>query len=385
MTENKSEGRIREAVNDTLLVLASFLFTFVIVAVLGEVYFRVFPRDYTRLSARPRAIKDMWLPEPDIGYINKPNFKFSGKAWWGCDEELSNKGTRGEDFSVKKKDGTYRILALGDSVSFGIGLCRDKVFLSKLEENLNDPLSARKFEVINASVSGYSAMQEYVFLLKYGQAWNPDMLIITLCPNDSYASEDPFYLGKFLRFPHGEEPKPMKNALQPISRKLHSFQVRSYFWDFFVESVKGCFRYFGWVRRSNLYVRSLSKDRLRQYKHFYALALDPNLLNTYKKIIKLCHDRGIKLIVAHIPYSTRLQWPLGKDRNPAVKLFKENNVAGIDFYDIFRSTIFKEKFVFFYRPDIYLHEDPCHLNRLGHDIVAEKLAEMVREQVSGLR
>jgi len=379
MAENKGKKRLKEVLNNSLLVLASFVFTFVVVAALGEVFFRVFPQNYSGFSARPKDIKSMWLPEPDIGYINKPNFKLSGKNWWGCDEQLSPKGTRGEDFTVEKKDGTYRILALGDSVGFGIGLCRDKVFLSKLDENLNEGLGSKKFEVINASVSGYSAMQEYIFLLKYGQKWNPDMLIITLCPNDSYASENPFHLDKFLRTPRNKTPKNIKSAIKPT--QSDSPQMRSHFLDFLIESLKGCFRYFGWVRRSNFYIRSLSKDSFQNYKHFGVLAADNNLLNVYKKIIKLCHDRGIKLLVAHIPYSTRLHWPLRNNPNPAEKLFKDNNIASVDFYDIFRSTIFKEKLIFFYRPDIYLHEDQCHLNEFGHKIVADKLAAMVRDEM----
>lgn len=93
---------------------------------------------------------------------------------------INSKGFVGPDFNEKKSPGTYRIVTLGDSCTFGGDWDMSyAVFLQKL---LN--ASGQRYEVINAGVEGYNS--EYALgrlkddVLKY----DPDLVTIYIGWND---------------------------------------------------------------------------------------------------------------------------------------------------------------------------------------------------------
>ena len=119
--------------------------------------------------------------EPD------PNFGWRLKANYQKEETLiiNSKGFRGKEFNREKKADVIRIIAMGDSVTFGITpeTCPYSV---QLQELFNQKYS-NKVEVINAGVEGYSS--EYVLKrLKYDiLQYKPDIITVYVGWNDLYA------------------------------------------------------------------------------------------------------------------------------------------------------------------------------------------------------
>jgi len=387
-------SNLKGIVLNTFLVLLSTFVAMGFMGALCEIYLTLFSVKQKVIPFRPPDIDNMWKVEADLGYINKPDFKFTEGSWWGCREKLTSKGTRGTEFERNKPKDTYRILGLGDSVCFGVGVCSDNIFLKKLENKLNDKKIKPKFEVINAAVIGYSSMQEYLFFLKYGQYWNPDMVIITVCPNDRYASEDPFRRRKFIHHHYGNGKK-RGSVIVDKNKEVHhkAAQPKDSFGDknnFFSESkllalikrsVKNVMGHFGWKHRSWNYVKSISEDSGKKtQRYFNVISQNPEVMEVFKKIVKVCHEKNIELLVAYIPYSTTFYERFVKEDRAAIKLFEDNKVAYIDFYDIFKKTLYKNEFFGFYKPDIYLPNDQCHLSKSGHDLVANYLYEIVTKR-----
>ncbi len=377
LPECKKVGRVRGCFYNMLLITLITVAMMAVIGLIGEFYLVNFQGEVDQRAVRPENMKAMWAPDEDIGYVNKALFSYSGEKWWGCDEVLSSHGTRSKEFS-EKKNGVYRIVGLGDSVAFGVGVCREKVFLSKLENKLNSRIREMSFEVINASVSGYSAMQEYMFLKKYVLSWKPDMVIITVCPNDLYSSENPFHLDKFIK---PSKKIPEGNGLSKPAADDYVPFTTSKFLNFVIEGVKSGFRYFGWVRMNGNYIKSIKDEGDFQYQYFNVINKEPSVMDVYKKIINLCEANNIKLTVVQVPFSTNVNWHFVKEGNRAIELFNKHNVTHIDFLDIFRETMFTRKFLFFYKPDLYLSGDVCHLNEFGHDLVSEKLFDLLKDKV----
>ncbi len=77
-------------------------------------------------------------------------------------------GLRGaRDISINKPPNTYRILCLGDSVTFGFGINDEKqIFGSVLEKELNSLELKKKVEVINGGIGGTTISDQYTFLQK---------------------------------------------------------------------------------------------------------------------------------------------------------------------------------------------------------------------------
>lgn len=85
----------------------------------------------------------------------------------------------------------FRILALGDSVTFGWGVDHDQVFSTRLERLLSEKLK-RPVTVINTGVGSYNTVQERAFLEHYGLALHPDLVILLYVNNDIEVHRRPF-------------------------------------------------------------------------------------------------------------------------------------------------------------------------------------------------
>jgi len=84
--------------------------------------------------------------------------------------------------AVGPKAGRLRILAIGDSTTFGDWVNNDEAWPQRLQALL-DP-SGETIEVINAGVPGYSAYQGLQFLKEDGLALEPDVVIASFGIND---------------------------------------------------------------------------------------------------------------------------------------------------------------------------------------------------------
>jgi lysophospholipase L1-like esterase len=120
-----------------------------------------------------------WSSNPILKYEPKPNS--SG---------INSAGLRDRDFPRHKPPGVKRIVVLGDSIGFGF--CNDssalpieQTFAKRLEMLLNES-EHQKVEVINFSVSGYDTLQEAEMLRTKAIHYNPDLVIISVCLNDTW-------------------------------------------------------------------------------------------------------------------------------------------------------------------------------------------------------
>jgi GDSL-like Lipase/Acylhydrolase family len=161
----------------------------VIVAAVGTLEWGVgrfarFPRIPTP-GADDAGDRGLWLYDGTKGWFPRPNAQ--GRVFLGGPEEglvrLNSMGLRGPAVAARKLDGVRRILVLGDSFVFGVGVNEPSVFSSRLEGLLNAGQPAR-YEVVNMGVSGYSTDQEYLLYQELGASLQPDIVLLVACDND---------------------------------------------------------------------------------------------------------------------------------------------------------------------------------------------------------
>jgi len=123
-----------------------------------------------------------------------------------------------------KMPGTFRILALGDSFTWGVSVRNTAdLWTSVLEEDLNT-LSPKRIEVLNMGKEAFTTFNEYELLERYGWAQEPDLLIVQFNLNDPLPS-----LREFVR-PTAPENVLNIHDLIPF-RAAHDYLVRhSYFY-----------------------------------------------------------------------------------------------------------------------------------------------------------
>jgi lysophospholipase L1-like esterase len=90
-----------------------------------------------------------------------------------------------------RQPGEFRVLVLGDSVTFGPGVRNEDIFPRRLEVNLGRDLG-RPVRVINSGVGGYNTEQELAFLKLRGPEIAPDLVVLLYVSNDVEINEGPF-------------------------------------------------------------------------------------------------------------------------------------------------------------------------------------------------
>jgi lysophospholipase L1-like esterase len=80
-----------------------------------------------------------------------------------------------------KRPGTFRILALGDSLTYGYGIAPEDTYPSVVERELNRLF---RVEVLNLGVSGAQSEDVYRILQRHLSILQPDLVLYGVCLND---------------------------------------------------------------------------------------------------------------------------------------------------------------------------------------------------------
>ena len=101
-------------------------------------------------------------------------------VFWGVPFVTNRYGFRDEpDFEPTPRKGEVRILSVGDSIGFGLGIPAHAHYTKVLERQLNKN-SRRRHHVVNAAGQGYSPSSYYVYLQNEGLKLQPDMVIVDM-------------------------------------------------------------------------------------------------------------------------------------------------------------------------------------------------------------
>lgn len=127
---------------------------------------------------QPAAEKSAMMPHETRTYTLEPGFR-------GRHQELdfdvpvivNEQGLRGP--LVAPKSERPRILIVGDSATYGSGVAVEQIIPTLLAEELG----GKQVEVINGSIPVYSTVQEMLFLVEDGLAYEPDLVILAFSPN----------------------------------------------------------------------------------------------------------------------------------------------------------------------------------------------------------
>jgi hypothetical protein len=88
------------------------------------------------------------------------------------------------EYDLAKRPNTFRILILGDSVTFGHGSVYEHTYPYLVEQRLEAWRPDVDWQVWNAAVPGYNTSQELAHLLEVGPRFQPDLVVVGFFEND---------------------------------------------------------------------------------------------------------------------------------------------------------------------------------------------------------
>jgi lysophospholipase L1-like esterase len=121
------------------------------------------------------------------------------------------------EYSLAKAPNTFRILVLGDSVTFGHGSVSEHTYPYLLEQRLKAWQPRVDWQVWNAAVPGYDTSQELAHLLEVGDRFQPDLVIVGFYEND--------LVGNLPVRPPGWVKRVTARALSTARRHVYSFEL----------------------------------------------------------------------------------------------------------------------------------------------------------------
>lgn len=163
-------------------IAASAAITLLVVFVVAEIGLRLSP-----LEGRAFALNELPLPGLIGDYFPGQRGTVEiggddGEQPHRYDFTTNAQGFRGPLVSWDKPEGTYRILAIGDSYTWGDGVGDDDVWVRLLEQEL---ARCGPVEVINAGFVGRNTVGEADYLRDKGPRLEPDLVLVGAEPGDA--------------------------------------------------------------------------------------------------------------------------------------------------------------------------------------------------------
>ena len=231
---------------------------------------------------------------------------------------INSLGLRGPELPLDKPAGERRILFLGDSITFGIGLAREDCFVWQFEAAANRLRPDRTLRVINCSVTAYSPWQEADLLKTQCLSLAPDVVVQVFCLNDLVTK---FRLRKF------------GGATDDIAPIEPSWLEWS-----------GLFRM---IRATKARIRNPGRKAIKERESRYSLDRlfdEPDApemreawrvtLASMTRIHAICREAGIPLAIACFPYGPQITDSASRGDGPQRALESFAAARDIPFLDL---------------------------------------------------
>jgi len=320
-----------------------------------------------RLLAPPPDTPGLFAKVPsEVEWSGVPNAR---GRFAGVPVSFNRLGLRDRDRSPERTPGTIRIIALGDSVTFGLGVAEEDAFPRVTESLLNasrrDGLSP--VEVLNFGMPGYNTVHELAQLRETGLAFHPDVVVVGFLYNDVEPSTaQGRRLGRTTHQPHDAA----ANALS-LGRRLRSSINSS------VTYLKEHSLFFGWLSpRLGAVLRPLGAKGFGQVGEIKDQYVDSNLDWQWARaalldLKKSCEEKRIRLVVLVIPAMARFtdsSYPIKEYHEALDRFCRDHAFTCLDLLPAFwglDGTRF------------WISASDGHPNAQGHRIIAEALARFL--------
>ena len=360
--------------------------------------------------------RPFWLPDKYLGYKHASNnwfiyYKNSKGEGIAITHKTNSMGFLGDDIPLEKPRDVIRIAILGDSFTEAFQVSERNNFCSLLEKKLNErfPIAGKRYEVINAGVSGYSPISEFQFYRKVVSKFKPDRVIVQLFANDVYEDHKAaamgvlddqgypillsrFFTKKYQKFSALKDKTGINR--ETMSEKFLNFLIeRSRFIEYMYVKIIG-------ARKNSAYNERMHKKEEFDDANIFFIIDQKKLLFYHQAVVDKAWGETQKYLLAiknavekdgasfsmfYIPLQCQLVRntcfgqrggpSMGTRFNELLAVFaKEHDIPFVDILPVF------DEFRYDY---IYLVPDG-HLNEYSHQLVSEELVSLFQKGDSAL-
>ncbi|MFC1810885.1 hypothetical protein ACFLZH_05275 [Patescibacteria group bacterium] len=371
--------------NQILINIGTFLVLLLILFVIAEGVSRLAFK-YTKEG--PTAVNlEIFQESPTYVWGHMPGaIDYHGYENPTPEIRINKLGLRDDELLKSKPDNTKRILVLGDSFTFGMGVSHKNIYTEILERILNEKEDGLRYEVVNTGSIGYTTDNEFMLLKDKGLQLDPDMVIvgffvgndITEFRRHRWVTDDQDKLIKVIDTKHYVDEKNRlryKGEEEPLSYFLNFIKIR---WEILTKKIG----IYGNMNNGP----TLTWPAFLEPDDEHG---DPNLPEywnkveeVFKQMKEMLDEHDVELVVVAIPMDVQTdkkfwnKYPemyfddeAYEKMRPQTKLKELTDAMGIDFIDLL--PYFKDA-----DPnEWYYHEktDP-HWTIIGNELAAQTIA-----------
>ncbi|HEY4475828.1 MAG TPA: GDSL-type esterase/lipase family protein [Candidatus Paceibacterota bacterium] len=277
--------------------------------------------------------------------IAHPRTLDSGAEWFDSFYKINSRGFRGDEFAPKKPEDSFRIIAIGDSITFGLLVEEQVAYYRLLKSLLEKEFPGLNIEVLSAGVPGYTTYQGLELLKKELLGYEPDIIIAYFGANNEFATN--LYTDREYARLTAVAP------LEKLSRQLKTAALLK-------EVIK-------LTTGLEFFPREAGNPRSKTVR-----VPAKDFGDDLNRITSLVKSAGAKPVLVVPPHSSKnlSRQPLAEEYAKMVRSIG-SGAALVD-----ADKIFKES-----GADQFFAADDVHLNEAGHKLLAEALFQVIREEI----
>lgn len=127
------------------------------------------------------------VADPHLPFKKRPGSVVRARAGSGefeAEYRHNSLGFRDVQHDAAKPPGVFRVVAVGDSFTYGVGAAFEDTYLAQLERRLNPRGAPRRVEIVKLGLPRYFPALEARVLERYGVRFEPDLVLVAVLPND---------------------------------------------------------------------------------------------------------------------------------------------------------------------------------------------------------
>ncbi len=261
---------------------------------------------------------------------------------------FNSRGIRGPEYSFEHSG--YRIIALGDSFTYGVQLYENSSWPYMLEAKLRGS-GYNDIQVLNAARPGSATVDQYGFFVNNVSKFNPDMVIVGYLINDC-----------------------SRICMNCGAVKLKMDFELALFIPNRVDRLSALYRFLRLTKLKHDLTEKTMESYLQPYK---MKTLDyRRCIQAFRDFKKRSDEEGFELIV--------VIYPMLYDLNPTHR-FKEIHEHMLDFFKKEGITAYDLTPAFYGQKDyeLWLNYKDSHPNRKAHDIASSEILKHIEPYLKG--
>jgi lysophospholipase L1-like esterase len=271
----------------------------------------------------------------------------ANKVWSDKYVKINRLGLRGYVPPFEKPAGTFRIVALGDSITFGKGINREQDRFPELLASLASKRLGVKVEAINLGYLALNTVEEREMLQKTGMKFHPDVVVLGYCPND---------------------PETFMQRLEITGRSRGPWFIQILSNQFYIAD----FAY-------KLYTSSRNMKRWREYLHYINSKNAPNMPE-FKRALRGIRDdswsNNIDLAVVIFPILDSLDMKPYEYQDADDMITAELDALGVPYANLLPLLLGHNA------KEFWVSSNDVHPNEVVHEMAAKELLKLVEPMIS---